>query len=536
MESTQATDSPAEIENGQSDRAAEPTPAATTSPFQRALARIFTRHVMNIAVLMALPVIFTTSLNPMCESLQDPDIWWHLADARQLVTTHHFIRVEPSSFTVGGQPWVNPEWLAELPYWFSYAAMHYRGIHLLDWLVLSGNLVFLYWRGYRRSGHAGAAWWAATLAFVLVSVNAGPRMIGLAYLMMGAELAILEAYERGNARQLWLMPVVFCVWVNLHGSWLIGLGLFVLYILCGLFDFKKGAIEQEGLSSAARNRLLMVLGVCVAALLLNPYGWRMVWNPIDMMANQKLNIANVMEWKPLNLSTIAGGVAFGAMCLMVLLNAFKGRKWRVYELAFVFFAWYAALDHMRFLFLAAVLTTPILAMDILRGFELGSDEKTIPAANAFMVVAAAIVIVWIFPSEKKLTKTLGTFFPMDSIADVQPSWRTFNSDNLGGMMTFQNKPAFIDSRFDVFEHQGVLADYLKAMYVIAPLEVFEKYRIDHVILTDTMPATYLLKRTAGWTIIRREKTGSDIYVTFARTPGAPAGPITREAETQATSK
>src|SRR5262249_6293792 len=150
-------------------------------------------------------------------------------------------------------------------------------------------------------------------------VNAGPRMIALAYLMMGAELAILEAYERGNARVLWLMPVVFCVWVNLHGSWLIGLGLFVLYILCSLFDFKKGAIEQEGLASADRNRLLVVLGVCVAALLLNPYGWRMVWNPIDMMANQKLNIASVMEWKPLNLSTIAGGVAFAAMCLMVLL-------------------------------------------------------------------------------------------------------------------------------------------------------------------------------------------------------------------------
>ena len=277
----------------------------------------------------------------------------------------------------------------------------------------------------------------------------------------------------------------------------------------------------------------MVLGACLAALFVNPYGWRLVWNPIDMMTNQKLNIANVMEWKPLNLSTIAGAVAFGAMCLMVFLNAFKGRKWRVYEVALVFFAWYAALDHMRFLFLAAVLTTPILAMDIRRGFDLESDEKTIPAANAFMVVAAAIVIVSIFPSEKKLTAKLQTFFPMQSIAQIQPSWRTFNSDNLGGMMAFQSKPVFIDSRFDVFEHHGVLADYLRAMYVVAPLEVFEQYRIDHVLLTDTMPAAYLLKHTAGWSIIRREKTGDDTYVTFARTPGAQAGSVTLEAQTGA---
>jgi hypothetical protein len=249
-----------------------------------------------------------------------------------------------------------------------------------------------------------------------------------------------------------------------------------------------------------------------------------------MMFNQKLNIANVMEWKPLNLSTVAGGAAFGAMCLMAVLNAFKGRKWRVYEVAFVFFAWYAALDHMRFLFLAAVLTTPILAMDIRRGFDLESDEKTIPAANAFMVVAAAAVIIGIFPSEKKLEDKLKTFFPMESIAQIQPSWRTFDSDTVGGMMTFQGKPVFIDSRFDIFEHHGVLADYLSVMYAVAPLEVFEKYRIDHALLTDTMPASYVLKHTAGWTIIKREKTGDDIYVTFARTPGTAAGSIAREAE------
>ncbi len=245
-----------------------------------------------------------------------------------------------------------------------------------------------------------------------------------------------------------------------------------------------------------RNRLLAVLGLCLVALFVNPYGWRLVWNPIDMMANQKLNIANVMEWKPLDLSTVAGFSAFGAMCLMVVANALKGRKWYVFELAVVFFAWYAALDHMRFAFMAAVLTSPILAVDIRRGFNLESDEKTIPAANAFMVTAAALVILFIFPSEKNLKEKLGTFFPMQSLEQIQPSWRTFDADTVGGMMAFLSKPDFIDSRFDIFEHQGVLADYLKTMYLISPLEVFDKYHIDHVLVTDTMPVAYLLKHTA----------------------------------------
>ena len=85
---------------------------------------------------------------------------------------------------------------------------------------------------------------------------------------------------------------------------------------------------------------------------------------------------------------------------------------------------------------------------------------------------------------------------------------------VGGMMAFLSKPDFIDSRFDIFEHQGVLADYLKTMYVISPLEVFDKYHIDHVLVTNWMPVAYLLKRTAGWTIVKRERTGA-ILVTFA---------------------
>ena len=517
MDSTSAIESPVHNEDA---------PVVTTSPMQRIINRIFTRHVMSIAVLMVLPVIFTATLNPTLECMRDPDIWWHLADARQLTSTHHFMATETNSFTVGGQPWVNPEWLAELPYWFSYQALHLRGIYLVSWLMLCGNLVFMYWRGYRRSGHAGAAWWAAGLAFILISVNSGPRTIAMAYIAMSSELEILEAAERGKTRGLWLLPPLFCIWINLHGSWIIGLALLVLYILCGAFGVRKGIVEQEAFTSAERNRFLTALGLSVAALFVNPYGWRLVWNPIDMMFNQKLNIANVMEWKPLDLSTVAGIAAFGAMCLMVVCNVIQGRKWRVYELALVFFAWYAALDHMRFLFhVCSTHHADPCGRAFIQAFNLGSDEKTIPAANAFMVTAAVLVFFFIFPSQKKLDTKLGTFFP------ARPWRRSIQAL----MATFKLRPrqrhddfrvqarVYRFGRFDIFEHRGILAAYLQAMYLVRPLEIFDQYKIDHVLVTDTMPVGYLLKHTPGWTQVERETTGKDIYVMFARTPGTPAG-------------
>ena len=64
---------------------------------------------------------------------------------------------------------------------------------------------------------------------------------------------------------------------------------------------------------------------------------------------------------------------------MIIANCLRGRKWRVYEMAIVFLAWYAAIAHHRFSYLAAILTTPMLARDIQRSFCTESDEKTIPA-------------------------------------------------------------------------------------------------------------------------------------------------------------
>ena len=128
---------------------------ATSGPFTRLFNRIFTRHVMNMALLMLLPMIFAGTLSVGLFLMIDPDIWWHLADARILFATHHFIHIEPYSFTVAGERWVNPEWLSELPYWFSYRALGLRGIYLVAWLTVCANVLFVYWRGFWKARHAG---------------------------------------------------------------------------------------------------------------------------------------------------------------------------------------------------------------------------------------------------------------------------------------------------------------------------------------------------------------------------------------------
>ena len=73
-----------------------------------------------------------------------------------LFTAGHFIHTEPYAFTVAGQPWINPEWLAEVPFWLSNQVFGLRGIYLVTWLVIAANILLVYARGFASTRNPDA--------------------------------------------------------------------------------------------------------------------------------------------------------------------------------------------------------------------------------------------------------------------------------------------------------------------------------------------------------------------------------------------
>jgi hypothetical protein len=98
------------------------------------------------------------------------------------------------------------------------------------------------------------------------------------------------------------------------------------------------------------------------------------------------------------------------------------------------------------------------------------------------------------------------------------------------MMAWQERSSFIDSRFDSFEHAGVMQDYGLIVQGHDAFALMDKYHIDHALLKDDLALTYLLEHTPGWQIIQREKAWEGEYLLFAKTgpasPPAPACPPT----------
>ena len=499
--------------------------ASAKGALRRIGRKVFGRHLLNVAILAGICLGMMGPVRHPTELIQDPDVWWHLADARILFTTHHFIRIDPYSFTLAGQPWVNPEWLGEVPYWLGYAWRGMLGVHLLAAAVLCANLIFVYFRSYWKSRHISAAFWTAVLGFFQISINAGARTIGIAYLALSAEMAILEAAEKGGTRWLWLLPPLFCVWINLHGSWIIGLAFFAVYGLCGMVRLKAGVFNQEAFSRGERNRLFLVFLASVAALLVNPYGWRLIWNPFDMLLNQHLMLGTMVEWEPLNLGTTTGMAAAVAIVLMIVANCVRGRTWKVYELAFILFAWYYAFAHQRFAFLACIVTMPWLTADVARSFMAAPDEKTIPALNALIAVGIVCLFAYLFPSESMLEQDFAAARPLRTIASIQPAWRTFDDYALGGIMDFYSKPVFSDSRNDLFVHSGVYKDFLDIENLRAPQALLDKYRVDHALIRADSALALVLSRSPEWRVEMREGSGDNAFVMFARNPVAGSGKV-----------
>jgi hypothetical protein len=59
-------------------------------------------------------------------------------------------------------------------------------------------------------------------------------------------------------------------------------------------------------------------------------------------------------------------------------------------------------------------------------------------------------------------------------------------------------PVFIDSRVDIFEYNGVFADYLDLIGLRNSLAVLDKYNIRYVLFRKDSPLAYLLMHTSGW--------------------------------------
>src|SRR5207237_82144 len=212
----------------------------------------------------------------------DPDLCWHLANGRLMVTTGTIPHVDLYSFSAAGHPWVMHEWLADLTMYLLYQL---GGLPLLVAVfagVVTAGAICLYVILRRSNLHP-------TLAAVLTLIGAlagstawGARPQLLNLLMMGVLVVGLRFYRQGRLSPFLLLPFIW-LWANLHSGFLVGVIIGGLFLIGEWFDARR----SPATGMPARRRILFGSAIAAGTLLsvVNPSGVQTLLFPLGTLTS-----------------------------------------------------------------------------------------------------------------------------------------------------------------------------------------------------------------------------------------------------------
>ncbi len=438
-------------------------------------------------------------------SIFEGDTWWHLSVGKQILQTHTWPTADSYSFTASGDPWIAYEWLGDVAMAAANRAAGITGLAIfyVSLTVILILLMFSYAYTRSRNGKAAFVACALLLPLAVVSFTLRPQLLG--YIFLLATLILLERFRQGKQKSLWILPAVFLVWVNTHGTFAFGLAALGLYWVSGLVNFHVGGIRAERWTVRERRHLGLVTLLSVAALVVTPYGTRLAAYPLQMAFSQPVNISSFLEWRSPDFGTTYGKI-FLAMILLILLVPLISRvEYRLEELGLLLFGIYAACTHMRFVIVFALIFAPVLAGLIgpyMPAYEARKDKYVL---NAVLMALIAFGCIKLFPSRSELKEVVNHAFPAGAVEYIRqhPSvGKTYNEEFWGGYLISSlgpEKKVFIDGRADLYEAAGVLTDYLD---IAAPsdnaLLLLRKYHVRSCLIKPGSPLAVYLAHSPGW--------------------------------------
>lgn len=212
--------------------------------------------------------------------LENPDIFWHLSAAREILASRALPVSDFLSWSKAGQPWVDFEWLPQLFYYAGWKLCGYGGLLACKLLILL-PLFWVFWLHARLyAGRAGAFLALPVLAAVLLpGMDLRPENFSL--LFFSLLLYFLERTRLSPPLALpkhyrWGALALFSLWANCHGGFVYGLALIGFYCAGEFLRVKLPAIygrmEPEDFSLF---KTYAALFCCAAAgTFINGYGPR----------------------------------------------------------------------------------------------------------------------------------------------------------------------------------------------------------------------------------------------------------------------
>jgi hypothetical protein len=463
----------------------------------------------------------------------DPDLWWHIKNGADILATHHWPTTDPYSFTVAGQPWMSCEWLGDI---LLAAISHIGGVLGLDILLIvlgSAVMIALYYLGTLRSGNSKAGFLAAGLLSSLAfgSFNLRPQMLG--YLFLVLTMIALEFFRQGKHRAIWFLPLLMLLWVNTHGSFIIGLGAIFVYWIAGLKAFRLGGIEAKAWTPPERRQISFVFMLCLAVLPITPYGTQIATYPFNVAFKLPLGVANVMEWFPMPFNLIGGKIFLAIVIGFVILQVAYRLSWRLEEFALFLFGTMMACLHVRFLLIFVPFCVPLLATIFARWLPPYDRRKEHYVLNAILIAGVVAAMICFRPTQASVQEKVAREFPVAAVNYIRTHSvpePMFNAYGFGGYLIWAGQKVFVDGRADPYERGGSLADYFHiANLEPGALKVLANYHVRSCLMERDAPLATVLATQPDWQKVYSDST-SVLFVRSASPSASNSAPSSAQSE------
>lgn len=494
---------------------ASPEPLIESSPkiVRRSAWRAVFSFPVVLGTLLVVLVLFTVR-----SRFSDPDLWWHLKTGEIIWNTHSIPRVDLFSFTAYGHPWVAHEWLSQVTLYGAYKLGGYQGLMLWFSVLSSALVVAAYVLCSFYSENAKVAFLGGLITWLFATVGLGIRPQLLGYLLLLFELLILYLGRSRDSRWLLALPPLFAIWINVHGSFFLGLVIFSLVLFCSFFDFRVGLLISNRWQEGKRQMLAASLGLSIAALFMNPVGLKQITYPIDTMFGQSIGLNHVSEWQPPAFDSIRGIALLVVAGLVLLIPVLRQKDIRLEELLEMLLGFGLAVRHERMEFAFGILAAPIVCRLLADTWERYEPDRDGVLTNAIMIALLLPLLVLSFPGSPSLELQVQKANPVKGVEFIKHSGlsgRMLNEYVFGGYLIWAapEHKVFIDGRSDVFEWSGVLKDYDKWQGLESdPSLILDKYQIHFCFLSRDTPMYRVLSLMPAWKRIYSD----DLSVIFSR--------------------
>lgn len=430
------------------------------------------------------------------------DFWWHIKVGEWICENGSIPKSDIFSWYGMEQEisWTAHEWLSDVIFYLIFHFGDELGIFLFS-LAAAFVMLVLIWRQteqYIMNNLLISGLFLALFA-VIASMFFYGRPQVFSFFLLFLELRCLYVFqENDSSRSIFVIPLLACLWSNLHGgSSNLSYLLCIIFLFAGFFSWNVGCIYAEKMSIRGKMKLVLVTGLSVAAILLNPAGWEMLKYPYVNMGDQFM-LSIISEWRAPDAKNIGELLIYFLPIFFMLIGFFAEKnKIRFLDLLLMGLFLFLFLRSQRFIilwFIAAVFCAfPYIPLCRVKAIHLKREKWAVYLFLAALLIPAGIGVKNMYQnySDGKLISKAMTDEMVQVVKDEKPE-RIFNDYNLGEALIYHNIEVFVDGRADMYAADNVLKDAASLIYLIQNNEeetfyvdverLFQKYQFDAVVM------------------------------------------------------